>query len=206
MRSTQSNAQTTEPSGNGWTLADGTDYNRTGQGIFLSEWPEASLVKVTATVNASLAVSGVTATGATLTLSNHAGAWWLKRTNPADATCKSMGTTTTETLTGLNPAQSYTYTAYDDSACTVALLTVTFRTLLTVSNLGETTHPSFSNEIGYKKRQRQPAVGQRLHHRQLGRRLHAGQRRFRVRTDHGFRPPGSTRKSTRIPAVCRVRW
>ena len=147
LRSTQSNAQTTVPSSNGWTLLDETDY---GSPTYTIRFPEASLVKLSATVNASLAASGVTATGATLTLSNHAGAWWLQRTNPADATCDSVGTNTTKTLTGLNPGQSYTYTAYGDSACAAALLPVTFSTHLTVSNLSETTHQSLSNETGYK--------------------------------------------------------
>ena len=99
----------------------------------------------------TLAVSNVTTTAATLTMAGDPGAWHVKKTAPApDGNCSAAINGATYDLTSLNPGQSYTYTAYDDSACTVALLTVTFRTLLTVSNLGETTHPSFSNEIGYK--------------------------------------------------------
>ena len=85
-----------------------------------------------------LTASSVTASGATLTLTEHTGNWWLKRTTPADATCKSKGTTATETLTDLSPGASYTYKAYSDSTCTTEIASETFSAAasLTASAIG----------------------------------------------------------------------
>ena len=66
---------------------------------------------------------------ATLTLTDRAGAWWLKRTTPADATCKSKGSTATESLTDLHPGATYAYKAYSDAACATEIARETFTTL-----------------------------------------------------------------------------
>ena len=65
---------------------------------------------------------------ATLTLANHSGSWWLKRTTPASTNCKSKGTTATESLSSLTGNTSYTYKAYSNNTCTTELATETFLT------------------------------------------------------------------------------
>ncbi len=87
----------------------------------------AAAADVAVTVS-SLTAGSVEAATATLTLAGHAGAWWLKRTTPADTTCKSKGTTKTEDLTSLNGNTSYTYKAYSDSTCSTELASETFLT------------------------------------------------------------------------------
>ena len=76
----------------------------------------------------SLTASSVTHNAATLTLGNYSGNWWLKRTTPADTTCKSKGTTATESLTSLDSNTSYTYKAYSDSNCSTELASETLLT------------------------------------------------------------------------------
>ena len=143
LRSTESDGQATEPSDSGWTLSDETDYS---SGIV---FPEASMVRVAATVNPSIAASDITATSATLTLSNYDVAWWYQGSQ-SGAACQSAGTAATASLTNLPSGASYTYTAYRDSGCVTMVDLVTFATPLTVGNLGETTHATYSNEVGYK--------------------------------------------------------
>ena len=87
----------------------------------------AAAADVAVTVS-SLTAGSVEAATATLTLAGHAGAWWLKRTTPADTTCKSKGTTKTEDLTGLSSNTSYTYKAYSDNTCSTELASETFLT------------------------------------------------------------------------------
>ena len=76
----------------------------------------------------ALKASNVGAASATLTLSGHAGAWWLKRTTPADTTCKSKGTTYIESLSSLDSNTDYAYKAYSDSSCSTELAAGTFLT------------------------------------------------------------------------------
>ena len=76
----------------------------------------------------SLTASSVTHNAATLTLGNYSGNWWLKRTTPADTTCKSKGTTATESLSSLDSNTSYTYKAYSDSNCSTELASETLLT------------------------------------------------------------------------------
>ena len=110
-------------------LTDGTDYqfkvravNATGTGAA----SDASTAVQPA--DESLTASSVEVTTATLTLGSYTGNWWLKRTTPADTTCKSKGTTATESLTSLDGNTSYTYTAYSDSNCDTVLASETFLT------------------------------------------------------------------------------
>ena len=77
---------------------------------------------------ASLTASSQTADAATLTLAGWGSAWWLKRTTPADTTCKSKGTTLTESLTSLDSNKNYTYKAYSDSTCTTEVVSGSFLT------------------------------------------------------------------------------
>ena len=74
---------------------------------------------------------GITETTATLIIENHAGAWWYA--NQLDAACAAVATgTTTVDLTGLTPGTEYVYTAYGDAACSDALASATFTTLVPV--------------------------------------------------------------------------
>ena len=114
-----SGSEVTVPSGNGWSIGKSFDHSSNTW----SDYGNNLKFKVSATVNASLDASGVTATGATLTISHHGGGDWYYKANAApDNTCQGPVTagTTTKTLTGLSPGTSYTYTAYSDSACTTA--------------------------------------------------------------------------------------
>ena len=110
-------------------LTDGTDYqykvraaNATGDGA------ESDASTAAQPLDETLTASSVEATTATLTLGNYTGDWWLKRTTPADTTCKSKSTTATEDLTTLSSNTSYTYKAYSNNACTTELATRTFLT------------------------------------------------------------------------------
>ena len=95
------------------------------------------------TTPASLTVSGVTKTVATLTLAHatHATNWSLKETAPSTGTCADK-TSATHDLSSLTAGTTYTYQAYSGSGCTTGneLASETFTTLqtVTVSNLTET--------------------------------------------------------------------
>ena len=80
----------------------------------------------------TLDASSITDTRATLTIANHSGDWWYRKTLPAPAgTCTpAPAGESTATLTGLTADTSYTWTAYSDSVCTTDLASKTFKTLL----------------------------------------------------------------------------
>ena len=125
------------PSGNGWSIGKSFSHSSNTW----SDYANNLKFKVSATVNASLDSSGVTATGATLTISHHGGGDWYYKANAApDNTCQGPVSGTTKTLSGLSVATSYTYTAYSDSTCTTANELATaaaFTTLgVSVSSLG----------------------------------------------------------------------
>ena len=110
-------------------LIDGTSYtfkvratNATGTG------PVSDASTAVAPLDETLAAGSVTHNTATLTLANHPGNWWLKRTTPASTTCKSKGTTATESLSSLTGNTSYTYKAYSNDTCTTELAARTFLT------------------------------------------------------------------------------
>ena len=110
-------------------LTDGTDYtfkvratNATGTG------PVSDASTAVAPADEALTAGSVTHNTATLTLANHPGNWWLKRTTPASTTCKSKGTTATESLSSLTGNTSYTYKAYSNSDCSTELAARTFLT------------------------------------------------------------------------------
>ena len=91
-----------------------------------------------------LSVSKLTDTSATLTMTDHSGAWWHKRTSPGgDDTCAPVAAnSTTANLSGLSPGTSYTYKVYTATGCATAdeLASVSFTTpQLTVANDPSTT-------------------------------------------------------------------
>ena len=86
----------------------------------------------------NLAAKNVTATTATLELSNHTGDWWFKETSPATGTCTKGDADFTNELSGLIPGTEYTYKSYDVDGCgnTHESASVTFTTGgVSVSNL-----------------------------------------------------------------------
>ena len=86
-------------------------------------------------------MSDISGTGATLNIANYSGAWYYQRTaGPADATCHTVSSGATATLSSLTADTFYAYTAYSDSSCATALDTATFATPLTVSNLSESVY------------------------------------------------------------------
>ena len=85
----------------------------------------------------SLTASSITATGATLTIANHADAWRYKATSGPHTTCQPevAAGTSTASLTGLTAGTSYTYSAYSDSSCNNLLATAaSFTTLATLAS------------------------------------------------------------------------
>ena len=67
----------------------------------------------------ALLASNVTHDSATLTITNHTGDWYYKKTVPSgDTTCTPVSSGTyAASLSGLTPATSYTWKAYSDSTC-----------------------------------------------------------------------------------------
>ena len=138
--------QTVAGNGAGWTIADELK-RKTNNGSWGSHQvgraAAAIQFNVSATIAPGLAASSVTATTATLTLSNYDHAWWYKRTSPTgDDTCHSVAAgTDNAALTGLAPTVAYTYGAYDVPGCNSAdeIATVTYTAPgVSVSNLNET--------------------------------------------------------------------
>ena len=125
-----------------WT-AGGTDYsiddtkeydiricstNATGRGCTLAPWIKPTTL---------LSVSGVKATGATLTIINHRDAWYYKATSGPHTTCQGpvAAGTSNQSLSGLTVGNSYTYSAYSDSTCTDANKLATAAEFTTTASL-----------------------------------------------------------------------
>ena len=128
------------PSDNGWNVRYG-HYKASS-----SDWASTSdhsLARFDFQPRPGLAASALTATTATLTLAGHTGNWWLKRTTPADTTCKPKGTTAAEDLTGLTKSTAYVYQAYSDSTCSTTLgPAASFTTLTPTLTSANVTHNS----------------------------------------------------------------
>ena len=129
-KGTNQSSDTLVPSGNGWTLLDELDWGNDGNRGWQVNNIYLGLFELEAKPEPALDASSVTTISATLTLSHYGGAWWLKRTTPADTTCMSKGTTATESLGSLTSGTSYTYKAYSKDGCESAdeIATATFST------------------------------------------------------------------------------
>ena len=128
----------------GWTI---DDVLKQGNGNRWTDRTWTAAFRVSATPNPSLTASNVTATGATLTISNHDGSWWYKSATTGKTTCTSAGSNASVSVTGLTAGASYTFSAYSDSTCTTANLLTTaasFTTPVTVSNLSQ----GFTGSVG----------------------------------------------------------
>ena len=107
-----------------------------------------------AVTTASLTVSNLTSTGATLTIGNNLdAAWYYKASAGPHTSCSSVvaAGTMAVTLTGLTPGSSYTYTAYEDSACTGTAIATTgsFTAPITFTATGITSATATLNLPGY---------------------------------------------------------
>ena len=69
------------------------------------------------TNGATLTVSNVAETTATLTVSDHTGQWWYKANAGPDTTCQGPVSGATQNLTGLTGNTTYTYSVYVASGC-----------------------------------------------------------------------------------------
>ena len=138
-----SDSQSKSPSDNGWKIERSHQKN---DGSNWTSWGDWHLFRADFEYNPpELTASAITGTTATLTIGGYAAAWWLKRTSPADTTCKSKGTTATESLSALTANTSYTYKAYSKDGCNSAdeIATATFTTPVSVSNLSESSNANF---------------------------------------------------------------
>ena len=79
-------------------------------------------------LGASLTASAVTHDSATLTIGNHTGNWYYKRTTPPGGQCSTTVSGTTASLTELSTGTAHTFKAYSDSRCTAELATESFTT------------------------------------------------------------------------------
>ena len=126
LRSTASDNETPQPSGNGWSIENAVRYQAGSwalhpQGVSMK-------VKIEAVSHPSLTASSVSSTGATLAISQHTGAWHYKANASPHTTCQGPVSTSSVTLSSLTAGTSYTYTAYSDSACAIPLASATFAT------------------------------------------------------------------------------
>ena len=122
-----------------------------------SEWSDTA----TFTYIIALKASDITYESATLTIANHVGTWYYKKTSPTTPAgrCTAVSTGTTVDLTGLDADTSYTYKAYSDSGCTNELVSETFSTPAAPTlEASDITHQSatltIANHVGtwyYKK-------------------------------------------------------
>ena len=87
----------------------------------------------------TLTAGSIGATTATLTIAGHTGSWYAKKTAPTTGTCSSEITGTTHSLSSLNAGTTYTYKAYNDSACTTEIASETFSTPISFTASSVTT-------------------------------------------------------------------
>ncbi len=134
--------ETQIPSSNGWSFGSNTLWGSNLQYTLNN----AGAMKVAATANAvpSLTASGISGTGATLTIAGHSGAWHYQGISGTEApsTCVTVSAgDTSDTLSNLDADKLYGYTAYSGANCAsgAAIDTEYFSTKdFDVGNLGET--------------------------------------------------------------------
>ena len=152
LRITKTDSETSRPSDNGWSIADEGRDNTGNTGWGLLSESRTVVMHVAANAKASLAVTAVGTSTATLAITSHSGAWYYKRVNgPSDTTCNAVSVGTTAALSGLATSTFYGYSAYGDSGCaTTALDTAYFSTTdVEVHNLGtDTVTGAFGNTFG----------------------------------------------------------
>ena len=118
FRSTAADTETLQPAGNGWSIEDAARQWSDGN---LVSGSEAMKIQVEAVPHEELSASSVTATGATLTINRHIGAWWYKSATTGKTDCTSAGSGSSATVSGLTADTAYVFTAYSDSSCTTSI-------------------------------------------------------------------------------------
>ena len=121
----------------------------------------AEIASTSFTVPPSLTASGISGTGATLTVGGHSGDWYYKGISGTEAStsCVTVSGSVTKALSGLTADKLYGYTAYSGSSCTgTELGTDYFSTNdFDVGNLGEAAS-SGSCLVGYSGGSRKCAM------------------------------------------------
>ena len=127
MEVAASDNEDNHPAANGWTIANesrqksNSSWSGLGQG-------RTAMLHVAAN-HAELDAGDFTTTRTTLTLTQRAGNWWVKRTAPSAGNCAAGESDYSHSVSGLVKTTNYTYKAYSDSSCTVEIASENFRTL-----------------------------------------------------------------------------
>ena len=155
-------SETKVPSNNGWSIGNNGLNQISTTGWFVNSEPLA--VKVVATVNplTTLTASGISGTGATLTIANRSGTWYYQGISGTSAasTCETV-IGNTKSLSSLTANNLYGYTAYSGANCAsgTELATEYFSTTnFDVGNLGEAAASGFRCTIGFLSDAKQCAV------------------------------------------------
>ena len=110
-------------------LTNGSRYNLKVRAMNVSgEGAESPQSEMVIPLGASLTASAITDDTATLTIGNHTGNWWYKRTTPPGGQCSTTVSGTTANLSGLSTGAAHTFKAYSDSRCTAELASESFTT------------------------------------------------------------------------------
>ena len=125
-------SETKLPSNNGFDMRYAHDQIG---GSWTSTAADFNLAELVFAYGPHLASSSVTASGATLAISNyHDGDWYYKADAAPHTSCQGPVSGTSTTLSGLTGGTTYTYTAYSDSACTDAKKLATASAFATTPN------------------------------------------------------------------------
>ena len=122
---TTSDDETNTPADAGWSIANAVKYSQNGGTWGNSGSSNTLQFKVTATLKPILASSNVTATGATLTLSNWNEDWYYKASTGPHTTCQGPVSGASTTLSGLAPGTTYRYYAHSNSTCALSTILAT---------------------------------------------------------------------------------
>ena len=139
---TVSASQTNTPSDAGWSIANLAKY-KSGNTWNDQATSFSGMFEVVANESATLSAGSVTASGAMLTIDNHTAQWWYQADKGPHTTCQGpiAANTSSKTLTGLSPIETYIYSAYSANGCADTNLLATAATFTTtgvsVSNLSE---------------------------------------------------------------------
>ena len=110
------------------SLTNGTAY--TFQVRAVNNVGNGTAASTTVTPLAALTVSGITTTGAKLTISDYTGSWYYKYITPRGGNCSSVVSGTSANLSGLQAGTGYAFRAYSDASCGSMLSTPTGFTTL----------------------------------------------------------------------------
>ena len=126
-RNTASDNETRVPWNNGWSIGNSHKYDLEETGAWTAGGQSVSgLMEVDfSAVAPTLSHSNYGQTTVTLTIGTYSGTWYYKYSSPAGGTCSSAVTGTTANVTGLTAGGTYTFKAYNDSACATQIAVTT---------------------------------------------------------------------------------